>query len=323
MAWYDDIANTTKGNVQGLINALRNPVDTAKAQFEKGAPYRQALASAIRGDTVGVNQALSKSELTPMDAAMMLGTIKGVSKAPFEEALNLAQQRATLPVSEGGLGLPANNTAMDRAKAMGFDTKNIEYHTTDVKRIPSIYEHGFMNVSRGERNLKHLGSEYGDDRYYATGQGNYTSDNPLASWFTAQGKTGANQAMFPLMINKSKHFDYTNPKHIEDLMTPKENYVETLGKAEMSPKDLKALQEGKHYLMEDWITLMNLKKRGYTGTNLIEPKQYYGGEGVTTNTFNPSDIRSVNAAFDPFRRNEADILAGVGVLPFVDYTKKK
>jgi hypothetical protein len=327
MAWYDDIANTTKGNVQGLINALRNPVDTAKAQFDKGAPYREALASAIRGDMSGVNQALSQSDLTPMDAAMMLGTIKGVGgkmpKTQFEMAHDLAQERAALPVSEGGLGLPANNTAMDRAKAMGFDTKNIEYHTTDVKRIPSIYEHGFMNVSRGERNLKHLGSEYGDDRYYATGQGNYTSDNPLASWFTAQGKTGANQAMLPLMINKSKHFDYTNPNHIEDLMTPKENYVETLGKAEMSPKDLKALQEGKHYLMEDWITLMNLKKRGYTGTNLIEPKQYYGGEGVTTNTFNPSDIRSINAAFDPFRRNENDILAGVGALPFIDYKKDK
>jgi hypothetical protein len=244
-------------------------------------------------------------------------SIKDVGKklTPFEEAFNLAQQRAALPVSEGGLGLPATNTAMDRAKAMGFDVKNIEYHTTDVNKIPSLYEHGFMNMDRGARDLKHLGSEYGGNRYYATGQGNYTSDNPMASWFTAQGKTGADQAMLPLLINKSKSFDYTNPEHIKDLMTPRENYVEVLGKAEMNPKDLKALQEGKHYLMEDWITLMNLKKRGYTGTNLIEPPQYYGGEGVTTNTFNPSNIRSVNAAFDPFRRNEADILAGVAAAP--------
>jgi hypothetical protein len=28
---------------------------------------------------------------------------------------------------------------------------------------------------------------------------------------------------------------------------------------------------------------------------------------------NPNQLRSTNAAFDPFRRNEADILAGVGV----------
>ena len=41
---------------------------------------------------------------------------------PQEEALRLAQQRAALPVSEGGLGLPPNNTPMDRARAMGFTT---------------------------------------------------------------------------------------------------------------------------------------------------------------------------------------------------------
>jgi hypothetical protein len=80
MAWYDDIANTTKGNVQGLVNALSHPVDTAKAQFQKGAPYRQALASALQGDMSGANQALSNSELTPSDFGMMLSTIKGVGK---------------------------------------------------------------------------------------------------------------------------------------------------------------------------------------------------------------------------------------------------
>ena len=310
-------------DILSLVKALK---DKATAQYEKGAPYRQALASALKGDIQGINQALSKSDLTPMDFALMMGTsgIGGkLPKTEFELAHELAQQHAALPVSEGGLGLPANNTAMDRANAMGFDVNSPEYHTTDVKRVPSIYEHGFMNVSRGERNLKHLGPEYGGDRYYATGQGNYTSDNPLASWFTAQGKTGADQAMLPLYINKSKHFDYTNPEHVQDLMTPRENYTEILGKAEINPNDLQALQEGKHHVMEDWITLMNLKKRGYTGTNLIEPKQYFGGEGTTTNTFNPSDIRSINAAFDPFRRNEADILAGVGALPFIDYKKDK
>ena len=48
--------------------------------------------------------------------------------APQEEALRLAQQRAALPVSEGGLGLPPNNTPMDRARAMGFEADT--YHGT-------------------------------------------------------------------------------------------------------------------------------------------------------------------------------------------------
>ena len=54
------------------------------------------------------------------------------SPYPQQAALDLAQQRAALPVSEGGLGLPANNTPMDRARAMGFDVNTPLYHATDV-----------------------------------------------------------------------------------------------------------------------------------------------------------------------------------------------
>jgi len=46
----------------------------------------------------------------------------------FEQAHLLAQQRAALPVSQGGLGLAPDNTAMDRARAMGFDTDATMYH---------------------------------------------------------------------------------------------------------------------------------------------------------------------------------------------------
>lgn len=49
---------------------------------------------------------------------------------PQAEALRLAQQRAALPVEQGGLGLLESNTAMDRAKAMGFDTP--VYHATEA-----------------------------------------------------------------------------------------------------------------------------------------------------------------------------------------------
>jgi hypothetical protein len=56
--------------------------------------------------------------------------------APQDEALALAQQRAALPVEKGGLGLPANNTAADRAKAMGFDTD--VYHATNAGELSSL-----------------------------------------------------------------------------------------------------------------------------------------------------------------------------------------
>jgi hypothetical protein len=48
----------------------------------------------------------------------------------FEQAHLLAQQRAALPVNQRGLGLAPDNTAMDRARAMGFDVD--VYHGTDA-----------------------------------------------------------------------------------------------------------------------------------------------------------------------------------------------
>jgi len=44
------------------------------------------------------------------------------SPYPQQAALDLAQERAALPIEQGGLGLPANNTPEMRAAAMGFES---------------------------------------------------------------------------------------------------------------------------------------------------------------------------------------------------------
>ena len=148
-------------------------------------------------------------------------SIKDVGKklTPFEEAFNLAQQRAALPISEGGLGLPANNSAMDRASAMGYTTP--AYHGTSE----NIEQ--FIPSKKGR-----------------FGPGIYTSKNPnRASGFI---KSEENANVIPLLLN--------NP-------------------------DL----------------------------------SYFNGE-IYLNS-KPNSVRSINAAFDPFRRNEPDILAGVAAAP--------
>lgn len=73
-------------DIASLIKALK---DTAVAQYGKGAPYREALASALKGDMSGVNQALSKSNLTPMDIATTfapMGMFIGKNSAAFNPA---------------------------------------------------------------------------------------------------------------------------------------------------------------------------------------------------------------------------------------------
>jgi hypothetical protein len=52
------------------------------------------------------------------------------SPYPQQAALDLAQQRAALPVEQGGLGLSANNTPEMRAQAMGFDVETNYIHST-------------------------------------------------------------------------------------------------------------------------------------------------------------------------------------------------
>jgi len=77
-----------------------------------------------------------------MDFSISTGKPKGsipvtVEKQSFQypqdEAMRLAQQRAALPVEQGGLGLRAGNTAEQRAKAMGFDVE--AYRGSTAKEI--------------------------------------------------------------------------------------------------------------------------------------------------------------------------------------------
>jgi hypothetical protein len=65
--------------------------------------------------------------------------------APQDEALALAQQRAALPVEQGGLGLGPANTAAERAKAMGFADEL--YHGTgaDIQK----FDKSFDKLDRG------------------------------------------------------------------------------------------------------------------------------------------------------------------------------
>ena len=102
----------------------------------------------------------------------------------FEQAHLLAQQRAALPVNQRGLDLPANNTAMDRARAMGW--VDDAYHGTDA------------DIS--EFDLSRHGQSY--KRY----------DNPPPQVYAGVGDIGrdvasaygTNGSVYPLMIKNHK-----------------------------------------------------------------------------------------------------------------------
>jgi hypothetical protein len=157
----------------------------------------------------------------------------------FEKAHLTAQKNAAKPISEGGLGLPPNNTAMDRAKALGFDEKTY-YHGTnaDIKAF--------------------------DPEMSAQGGITWIADSPkYANDYTLNSSQGAGN-IIPLKANMGKTAGW------------------------------------KEY---DQLGIGELAGRGYNSTFLKEA----GDESVGF-VMNPNQLRSVNAAFDPARAHEADIL---------------
>jgi hypothetical protein len=115
---------------------------TSQAMRTAGRGAEQAGRAIERRMEPVVRGALEQGGL-PREMVMAMGAntqsnvIKPSSRvvAPQMEALRLAQERAALPIEKGGLGLPPNNTAEQRAVAMDFDSDT--YHGTfrDIQRL--------------------------------------------------------------------------------------------------------------------------------------------------------------------------------------------
>jgi len=150
-----------------------------------------------------------------------------------------------LPVEQGGLGLPPNNTAMDRARALGFDIDAYHGTTEDLTNIISSSD-GFM------------------------GKGVYLSDDPKESAFFAARKGIDGLNIIPAKI--------------------KSNLTEWDG------------DDYRHQSLQNSEIINSGYDGSYKNFNDIN-KEY--------NVFDPKNIRSRFAAFDPFNKDSANILASV------------
>ena len=181
-------------------------------------------------------------------------------QAPQQAALDLAQQRAALPVEQGGLGLPRSNTAEQRAKAMGFDYNTTRFHGSDQ----DIY--AFDPAKFGKN----------DQGWY--GRGVTTDTDPeIASGYANYNEAQSGQTVYPL-VSRGKYMNW--PEGQQPFSSAKDSARGT--------KDIEAL--------------------GYQGTRVTNDRDLYGNTpqfGTEQVTFNPENIRSRFAAFDPFRRSAA------------------
>jgi hypothetical protein len=167
---------------------------------------------------------------------------KGEKKTEFEIANEIAQKNATEM-----LGLPPNNTAMDRARALGYDMTM--YHGTDVPFIDAF-----------------------DPKKTKIIEGVFSTNNP---------KTGSKYAEEAGLKNRAQAFGMESSPNVLPLLIKSESHTRI-------PKF-------------DKETIDRFRSYGNKGV-------YRDEMGVAV-TFDPSQIRSRFAAFDPARINEANLLA--------------
>jgi hypothetical protein len=265
----------------------------------------------------------------------LMGSVANV--VPTAQRMLIAQKNAALPISEGGLGLAANNTAAQRAKALNYETP--VYHGTNAE-IEAF-------------NVKGKGK--------TAGAGAFLTTNPVTAETYVSASGGGN--ILPLLLKKDD-FLTTNARgrswadiNTNDLAaksgknryTPQElgldiNSATTtdelgmianeLSKKGVEIKNVKDLGPNSHvmrakeYLLEKYgitpdETWSNVTGKQWDESQKAIKKLYESQKSDIFAIQDPSLIRSKFAAFDPKRAKEADILAAGLAIPMPKEEEKK
>ena len=283
----------------GLLGAPTLPQQQGFAESFAQLPQQPNMsvldpmqASYMQGYSAGEPYGLLAA-LAPFTKGMPVGaSIKDVSK-DMSVAMKTAQKNAALPLEKGGLGLPENNTALDRAKALGFDVSGFHGRYKDYSEINP------------------------EKTFYVTKNPEYASlyTNPSASSMggkSAQDFVDLKPNVMPVEIKS---------KEILDTRTPEGRKVfekEFLGKyGNNTPLTDKGLPDWTD--AEDFAEFFKDKKLPYKGVLVDEgsiplPDGSIQWRGASTAIFDPSIVRSKFAAFDPKKINKSGLMAGA--IPF-------
>jgi len=218
-------------------------------------------------------------------------------QSPQQAALDLAQQRAALPIEQGGLGLPANNTAADRAKAMGgkymvhFSRTGGDYTTLDSGQYAiAPFDAVGTHVGTPQAAMERFQNTVG----YKVNNPNYANDE-------------LRSATYPVTILGDRPLMNQNgmPWGEDDLnaFLRKEgghNWSDVNG-GKMTYQDMNAALRKKLF-----------EEQGYTSIPYFNEVE---GKGSISYIVPPENIRSRFAAFDPFRKDVATATAMGVALP--------
>lgn len=249
---------------------------------------------------------------SPEQEAMLVEsvTLQVLGKAqrspyPKKEALDTAQRNAALPIEEGGLGLPKDNTPEMRAEALG--NKVPAYHATTVWEADDGRKLGDIEAFNRLASTEIVGRKPSIDQV-----GIWASDR--ADELGAGMYSGSQGAIYPLLLRME------NPKttSFEQMSRTASNLSSGEPLAAGVVPRVSDVEPYRQMLKEQGFDSLIIKaKEGSPFTEFKDQTGYV--------VLDPSQVRSRFAAFDPKRRNEPDILAGVlplGLLADEEQRKK-
>lgn len=288
------------------------------------------LAGELGIAPVGMTKVVSAKFLdfnNPKDFAKVKKTL-GKDATEFEVAQKIAQKNAALPLEDGGLGLPKNNTSADRAKAMGYEIP--VYHGTNAD-INALNVEGKGKTS-GAGAFVTTNPITAETYVSASGDGNILPLLMRKEDFLTTNARGRNWADIwtDQLAAKSKGKRYS----LDDLGLDKYSATSTdelgmiakeLGLSGAEIKNVRDLgpnshvMRAKNYLLEKYGIVPDPGWSNVTGQQFAEAqeamKKFYESQKADIYALqDPSLLRSRFAAFDPARKGETGILAGA--LPF-------
>jgi hypothetical protein len=202
---------------------------------------------------------------------------RALKDAPRAQALETARQNAVKM-----LGLPENNTAMDRARAMGFADADLYHATTkdfpafDLSKIGSG-----ATISKTEKAVFSSKNPQVSEEFVA---GPYYNDN---GQIARQYLSGANVIPLKVRMNNPQGWEMSGGSY----------------DAEFIEQALKDARKSK----ADSVVFKNMRDPSVTTVGRGDPSTIVA-------TLKPQTLRSRFAAFDPARINENNLLASLAAM---------